>query len=110
MNAAPRAAFNQLLRRGYSQAAKGTGASRPAPSSGSRVAATPGPAAPPVKNVTGLSSACVRPTSTPVGPGASPTGDYKVPEYFCFNRFSYAEAEVEMAKYRCPQPSALNKN
>ncbi|XP_023174452.1 uncharacterized protein LOC111601849 [Drosophila hydei] len=109
MNAAPRAAFNQLLRRGYSQATKGTGASKPTPSSGSRVAATPGAAAP-VKNVTGLSSACVKPTSTPVGPGASATSGYKVPEYFCFNRFSYAEAEVEMAKYRCPQPSALIKN
>ncbi|XP_064538455.1 NADH dehydrogenase [ubiquinone] flavoprotein 3, mitochondrial [Drosophila montana] len=104
MNAAPRAALNQLLRRGYSQAQKGAGASRPPPSS-SKVGTAPSAA--PVSNVTGLSSACVRPTTTPVGPGASPTSGYKVPEYFSFNRFSFAEAEVEMAKYRCPQPSAL---
>ncbi|XP_017045590.1 uncharacterized protein LOC108091090 [Drosophila ficusphila] len=57
--------------------------------------------------VVGLTSNCVKPTTGPVGPGASATGGYKVPEYYSFNRFSYAEAEVEMAKYRCPQPSAL---
>ncbi|XP_037935180.1 uncharacterized protein LOC119669386 [Teleopsis dalmanni] len=60
-------------------------------------------------NVKGLSSNCVEPTSTPVGPGAAPNAPYKVMEYFCFNRFSYAEAEVEMAKFRCPQPSAIKK-
>ncbi|KAM7347568.1 NADH:ubiquinone oxidoreductase subunit V3 [Cochliomyia hominivorax] len=62
-----------------------------------------------VDNVKGLSSNCVKPVSGPVGPGASSTGQYKVPEYFSFNRFSFAEAEIEMAKYRCPQPSALKK-
>ncbi|KAH8386963.1 hypothetical protein KR093_003761 [Drosophila rubida] len=101
MNAAPRAAINQLLRRAYSQPPKGV------PKSTTTVNAAPAAAAAP--NVTGLTSACVKPTSTPVGPGASATSGYKVPEYFCFNRFSYAEAEVEMAKYRCPQPSALRK-
>lgn len=102
MNAAPRAAISQLLRRSYSQAQKGAGgstASRGAPASDSQS----------ISNVTGLSSACVKPTSGPVGPGASATSGYKVPEYFSFNRFSYAEAEVEMAKYRCPQPSAIKK-
>lgn len=63
----------------------------------------------PASNVTGLTSSCVKPVSGPVGPGAAPDSQYKVPEYFCFNRFSFAEAEVEMAKYRCPQPSALKK-
>ncbi|XP_034474260.1 uncharacterized protein LOC117781590 [Drosophila innubila] len=106
MNAAPRSALNQLIRRGYSQAQKGASGSKPTVG-GSRGAGAP--ASSPVSNVTGLSSACVKPTSTPVGPGASTTSNYKVPEYFCFNRFSYAEAEVEMAKFRCPQPSALKK-
>ncbi|XP_017146384.1 uncharacterized protein LOC108158514 [Drosophila miranda] len=69
-----------------------------------------GAGAPPSSSkVTGLSSNCVKPTSAPVGPGASASSGYKVPEYFSFNRFSFAEAEVEMAKYRCPQPSALKK-
>ncbi|TMW51596.1 hypothetical protein DOY81_003323 [Sarcophaga bullata] len=87
-----------LLLRHFSQAAGG--------------AKTPGAAASngiSISNVKGLSSNCVKPASGPVGPGASPNGQYKVPEYFSFNRFSYAEAEIEMAKYRCPQPSALKK-
>lgn len=58
-------------------------------------------------NVPGLSANCVKTNSQPVGPGASADGQYKVPEYYCFNRMSYHEAEVEMLKYRCPQPSAL---
>lgn len=61
-------------------------------------------------NVPGLSANIVKPNSQPVGPGASVDGQYKVPEYYCFNRMSYHEAEVEMAKYRCPQPSALKWN
>ncbi|XP_055841935.1 uncharacterized protein LOC129909026 [Episyrphus balteatus] len=60
-------------------------------------------------NVEGLSSRCVKPATEPVGPGASANGEYKVPEYFCFSRVSYFEAEVEMAKYRCPQPKANRK-
>lgn len=58
--------------------------------------------------VAGLSANIVKPKSQPLGPGASSTGPYKVPEYYCYDRFSYHEAEVEMAKYRCPQPSAQN--
>jgi hypothetical protein len=42
---------------------------------------------------------------TEVGPGASKDGQYKNPEYFCYNRMSYFEAESEMSKYRLPQPS-----
>ncbi|KAH8416572.1 hypothetical protein KR222_009859 [Zaprionus bogoriensis] len=107
MNAAPRTALSQLLRRGYSQATKGAGA--PKSSTAASRGAAAAPSSPPVNAVTGLSSACVKPTTGPVGPGASATSEYKVPEYFSFNRFSYTEAEVEMAKYRCPQPSALKK-
>lgn len=58
-------------------------------------------------NVVGLSSRCVETTTGPVGPGAKTDGDYKVPEYFCFNQYTFTEAEIEMAKYRVPQPSAL---
>ncbi|XP_026752727.2 uncharacterized protein LOC113512952 [Galleria mellonella] len=60
-------------------------------------------------NVPGLSSAVVHPATQPVGPGVDPskTGAYKVPEYFCYDNTSFFEAEIEMAKYRLPQPSAL---
>ncbi|XP_072930300.1 uncharacterized protein NdufV3 [Epargyreus clarus] len=62
-------------------------------------------------NVPGLSSAVIHPVSEPVGPGVDPqkSGAYKVPEYFCYDNMSYFEAEIEMAKFRCPQPSALKK-
>ncbi|XP_055382892.1 uncharacterized protein LOC129613003 [Condylostylus longicornis] len=59
--------------------------------------------------VEGLSSRCVKSSAEPVGPGASANGEYKVPEYFLYSKGSYAEAEIELAKYRCPQPSALKK-
>ncbi|XP_059486163.1 uncharacterized protein LOC132202888 [Neocloeon triangulifer] len=57
-------------------------------------------------NVPGLSAKCVNVPSTAVGPGAKKDGDYKNPEYYCYNDTSYFEAEVEMAKYRLPQPSS----
>uniref|UniRef100_A0A1B6GY67 Uncharacterized protein n=1 Tax=Cuerna arida TaxID=1464854 RepID=A0A1B6GY67_9HEMI len=63
----------------------------------------------PKANVTGLSSKCVATPSGEVGPGASKSGDYKNPEYFCYNNTSYFEAEIEMAKYRLPQPSPFKK-
>jgi hypothetical protein len=44
-----------------------------------------------------------------VGPGASKGGQYKNPEYFCYNKMSYFEAEVELSKYRLPQPSNKSK-
>lgn len=62
---------------------------------------------PTIPEVPGLSKNCVLPKAHPVGPGASTDGEYKVPEYFCYNKTSYYEAEVEMEKFRCPQPSAL---
>ncbi|XP_016995143.2 uncharacterized protein NdufV3 [Drosophila takahashii] len=102
----PTRALRPALSRCYSQIKGGPSASAPgskAPGTGA-ASAGGGPSSP---AVVGLTSNCVRPTSEPVGPGASATSGYKVPEYYCFNRFSYAEAEVEMAKYRCPQPSAL---
>lgn len=60
-------------------------------------------------NVKGLSSKIVIPKSQPLGPGAATDGHYKVPEYYCYNRTSYYEAEVELAPFRCPQPSAVKK-
>ncbi|XP_043660228.1 uncharacterized protein LOC122624634 [Drosophila teissieri] len=98
----PSRALRPALSRCYSQIKGGpvSGGGRPS-APGSSAGAPSSPA------VVGLTSNCVKPTTGPVGPGASATGGYKVPEYYSFNRFSYAEAEVEMAKYRCPQPSAL---
>lgn len=61
-----------------------------------------------IPDVPGLSPNIVKAKSQPLGPGASSTGPYKVPEYYCYDRFSYHESEVEMAKFRCPQPSARN--
>lgn len=58
-------------------------------------------------NVTGFTSYVYKQQAGPIGPGASTTGEYKVPEYFSYDRFSYHGAEVELAKYRCPQPSAV---
>ncbi|XP_017076931.1 uncharacterized protein LOC108111838 [Drosophila eugracilis] len=103
----PTRALRPALSRCYSQIKGGpvsSGGRSSAAGSGSASSQSGGPSSP---AVTGLTSNCVKPTTGPVGPGASATGGYKVPEYYSFNRFSYAEAEVEMAKYRCPQPSAL---
>lgn len=75
-----------------------------------RTPSSTGTAAPKInENVPGLSSKCVLPRSQPLGPGASQTGDYKVPEYYCYDKTSYAEAEIEMANFRCPQPNANRK-
>lgn len=60
-------------------------------------------------DVPGLSSAVVKETSEPVGPGACKSGEYKCPEYYNFNELSYFEAEVEMAQYRLPQPDSKRK-
>ncbi|KAK5643578.1 hypothetical protein RI129_007423 [Pyrocoelia pectoralis] len=56
-------------------------------------------------DVPGLSNAVVQYGSDPVGPGASKSTNYKNPEYFSYHQLSYYEAEIEMAKYRLPQPS-----
>ncbi|XP_057655901.1 uncharacterized protein LOC130893653 [Diorhabda carinulata] len=58
-----------------------------------------------VPNVSGLSENCVKIPAHPVGPGAAKNTGYKNPEYFCYDKNTYFEAEVEMLKYRCPQPS-----
>ncbi|XP_052889724.1 uncharacterized protein LOC128298034 [Anopheles moucheti] len=83
--------------RGYSQPASSGGAKGPS-----------APAAPAVADVPGLSSRCVLKKDGPVGPGAERNGTYKVPEYFSYNQTSYFEAEIEMSKFRIPQPSAKN--
>ncbi|XP_055700360.1 uncharacterized protein LOC129800030 [Phlebotomus papatasi] len=65
----------------------------------------------PLSKVSGLTTNVVlKPESgKKVGPGASHNADYKVPEYFLYGRHSYHEAEIELAPFRCPQPSALKK-
>lgn len=60
---------------------------------------------PKIPDVKGLSAKVVHPTTEPVGPGASKASKYKNPEYFCYDKNSFFEAEIEMASYRCPQPS-----
>ncbi|KAL0829320.1 hypothetical protein ABMA28_004117 [Loxostege sticticalis] len=74
-------------------------------------ASSPPPAAQVQTDVPGLSSNVVHPASQPVGPGVDPnkSGAYKVPEYFCYDNMSFFEAEIEMSKFRLPQPSALKK-
>ncbi|XP_053659537.1 uncharacterized protein LOC128708584 [Anopheles marshallii] len=83
--------------RRYSQPASSGGAKGPS-----------APAAPVAADVPGLSSRCVLKKDGPVGPGAERNGTYKVPEYFSYNQTSYFEAEIEMSKFRIPQPSAKN--
>lgn len=58
-----------------------------------------------VPEVQGLSQAVLKVPNEPVGPGAAKSTNYKNPEYFCYDKTSYYEAEIEMLKYRCPQPS-----
>lgn len=70
-------------------------------SSAPRSAASPLPSA----EVPGLSSDVLKVPNEPVGPGASKAADYKNPEYYCYDKTSYFQAEIEMLKYRCPQPS-----
>lgn len=84
---------------GASQA-QGTGAS-----------STPPPSSQIIPDVPGLSAAVIHPAAQPVGPGVDPnkSGAYKVPEYFCYDSTSFFEAEIEMAKFRLPQPSAIKK-
>lgn len=55
----------------------------------------------------GLSSNCVKSNEAKNVPGTGK--EYKVPEYFGFHRLSYHEAEVEMEKFRVPQPVAPRK-
>ncbi|XP_034235924.1 uncharacterized protein LOC117642147 [Thrips palmi] len=72
-------------------------------------AGSSGAAAADTPSVPGLSKNVLSVPSGEVGPGASKSTGYKNPEYFCYHAGSYFEAEVEMLKYRCPQPSALKK-
>jgi hypothetical protein len=39
--------------------------------------------------------------------GAAHDATYKNTEYFLYHKGSYAEAEIEMKKYRIPQPSSI---
>lgn len=65
------------------------------------------PPSDPLSLVKGLSQKIVAvPSNQQVGPGAKSDGAYKVPEYYSYNTMSYYEAEIEMAKFRLPQPDA----
>ncbi|KAK3887215.1 hypothetical protein Pcinc_008693 [Petrolisthes cinctipes] len=75
--------------------------------------ATPPPAAaapppPPPAAPVYQSAATPDPPSQPVGPGADKSGAYPNTEYYCYNKDSYFELEVEMAQDRVPQPAADN--
>lgn len=87
------------------QFSKGINVGQPA------VSSAPSSSSSNVTDVPGLSSAVVHPANQPVGPGVDPkkSGAYKVPEYFCYDNMSFFEAEIEMSKYRMPQPSSLKK-
>lgn len=77
--------------------------------SASSASGAPAPANP-LAAAKGLSSRCVEVPAQPVGPGAKSDGTYKVPEYYSYNTMSFAEAEIEMAKFRCPQPDSGRQN
>ncbi|CAH0387465.1 unnamed protein product [Bemisia tabaci] len=94
--------FNDLSSQSSS---KGSASSKSTKSGAKSGAKSTAPASP-SGDVPGLSSQCLSVPATEVGPGASKQGDYKNPEYFCYNDASFFEAEVEMSKFRCPQPSA----
>lgn len=55
----------------------------------------------------GLTAKCVANNEARQVPGTNK--EYLVPEYFGYNRMSYAEADVEMESYRIPQPVAPRK-
>lgn len=57
--------------------------------------------------ILGLTAACVKPNNDKAVPGTGK--EYKPVEYYGFNRMSYHEAEVEMEKFRVPQPVAPRK-
>lgn len=97
-----RAVLNNAFRLNASRAFSGSASNPPAKPAAAAKAIN--------SNVPGLSANIVKPKSQPLGPGAASDGTYKVPEYYSYDRFSYHEAEVEMAKYRCPQPTARNWN
>lgn len=58
--------------------------------------------------ISGLTGACVKPNEAKNVPGTGK--EYKVPEYFAYDRMSYHHAEVEMEKFRVPQPVAPRKD
>ncbi|XP_065214664.1 uncharacterized protein NdufV3 [Planococcus citri] len=61
------------------------------------------------RDVPGLSSKVLKVPSAEVGPGASKSAKYKNPEYFSYHETSYFDAELEMLKFRLPQPSNKSK-
>ncbi|XP_071519816.1 uncharacterized protein NdufV3 isoform X1 [Panulirus ornatus] len=55
-----------------------------------------------------ISAATPTDPADPVGPGALKSGNYQNTEYYCYNKMSYFDLEMEMASQRIPQPSADN--
>ncbi|CAH1708598.1 NADH dehydrogenase [ubiquinone] flavoprotein 3, mitochondrial [Aphis gossypii] len=59
-------------------------------------------------NVKGLSSKVIIANPPPERVRkAAENGPYKNPQYFSYHKNSYFDAEIEMHKYRLPQPSSL---
>ncbi|XP_025415713.1 NADH dehydrogenase [ubiquinone] flavoprotein 3, mitochondrial [Sipha flava] len=61
-----------------------------------------------IPNVKGLSSKVIIASPPPERiKKAAANGPYKNPQYFSYHKNSYFDAEIEMHKYRLPQPSSL---
>ncbi|XP_057669612.1 mucin-2-like [Diorhabda carinulata] len=63
------------------------------------------PAVNSISEVPGLSANVVKVPDHPVGPKAAKNSTYKNPEYFCYQKYSFNDALVELSKFRLPQPS-----
>ncbi|KAG8229817.1 hypothetical protein J437_LFUL008184 [Ladona fulva] len=98
----------EAFRRAFSSKTGGSaGASSKTTSSPGSSASSkkPSSASSPTVDVPGLSNKVLSVPNAEVGPGASKSSNYKNPEYFSYHKFSFAEAEMEMIKFRIPQPS-----
>ncbi|CAO1406175.1 unnamed protein product [Diamesa serratosioi] len=61
----------------------------------------------PLKNVSGLTTNCLNKDVCDKKAVPGTGTEYKSPEYFSYSNTSYAEAEVEMEKFRIAQPSSI---
>ncbi|CAO1388837.1 unnamed protein product [Diamesa hyperborea] len=75
---------------------------------GSKASTTSAPkTADPLKNVSGLTNNCLDKAMCDKKAVPGTGTEYKSPEYFSYSNTSYAEAEVEMEKFRIAQPSSV---
>ncbi|XP_050539832.1 NADH dehydrogenase [ubiquinone] flavoprotein 3, mitochondrial [Daktulosphaira vitifoliae] len=58
-------------------------------------------------NVKGLSNKVIIANPPPERVRKTVGNTYKNPQYFSYHKTSYFDAEIEMLKYRLPQPSSL---